>query len=92
MRLLIISHDVVGQRMAGPGIRAWELARVLAIHAEVTLLAPQPIDLTAPGVRTGHFAMGNSDALAEYLRQADVVWQTAFCSSRTRNWQMCANR
>lgn len=78
MRLLIISHDIVGQRMAGPGIRAWELARVLAIHAEVTLLAPQPVDLTAPGVRTGHFALGSSASLAEYLRQSDVILANGF--------------
>ncbi len=78
MRLLIISHDVVGQRMAGPGIRAWELARVLSLHAEVTLAAPQPIDLVAPGVRTGHFAMGDRASLAEYLRQADVILANGF--------------
>lgn len=78
VRLLIISHDVVGQRMAGPGIRAWELARVLALHAEVTLLAPQPVDLVAPGVRTGHFAMGDRALLAAYLRQTDVVLANGF--------------
>ncbi|MBO9336281.1 MAG: glycosyltransferase family 4 protein [Roseiflexus sp.] len=78
MRLLIISHDVVGQRMAGPGIRAWELARVLSLHAEVTLLATQPIDLAAPGVRTGHFVKGDSASLAEHLRWADVVLANGF--------------
>ncbi|MGB9750871.1 glycosyltransferase family 4 protein [Roseiflexus castenholzii] len=78
MRLVIISHDTVGQRMAGPGIRAWELARVLALHADVTLLAPQPIDLVAPGVRTGHFILGNSASLVEYLRQADVILANGF--------------
>ncbi len=38
--LLIISHDVVGAQMAGPGIRAVQLARVLARHLPVTLAAP----------------------------------------------------
>jgi glycosyltransferase involved in cell wall biosynthesis len=78
MRLLIISHDVVGQRMAGPGIRAWELARVLALHAEVTLLAPQPIDLAAPGIRIGRFVMGDSASLAEFVRQSDVILANGF--------------
>lgn len=73
MRLLIISHDVVGSLMAGPGIRYWELARALAPHAEVTLVAPRPIDLAAPGVRTGHFAWGDAASLAAHLRRADVV-------------------
>src|SRR6185503_14501838 len=44
LHLLIISHDVVGSRMAGPGIRCWEMARVLSAQQPVTLIAPQPID------------------------------------------------
>jgi glycosyltransferase involved in cell wall biosynthesis len=40
-RLLIISHDVVGANMAGPGIRYYHLARVLAQHAPTTLMAPE---------------------------------------------------
>ncbi|MFQ3633052.1 glycosyltransferase family 4 protein [Roseiflexus sp.] len=78
MHLLVISHDVVGQRMAGPGIRVWELARVLSFYAKVTLLAPQPIDLVAPDVRTDHFVMGNHASLTAYLRQADVILANGF--------------
>jgi glycosyltransferase involved in cell wall biosynthesis len=39
-RLLIISHDVVGANMAGPGIRYYHLARVLAKHVPTTLAMP----------------------------------------------------
>ena len=78
MRLLIISHDVVGQRMAGPGIRAWEMARALSSCAEITLIAPYPIDVTAPGIRTGRFTMGDTSSLAFYLDQADVVLANGF--------------
>lgn len=38
--LLILSPDVVGERMAGSGIRYWELAHVLAQDAAVTLAVP----------------------------------------------------
>ncbi len=38
--VLLISHDVVGPTMAGPGIRYYHLARVLAPHADVTLAIP----------------------------------------------------
>lgn len=78
MRLLIISPDVVGQRMAGPGIRAWEMARALSSCAEITLIAPYPVDVTAPGIRTGHFTMGDASSLAFYLDQADVVLANGF--------------
>ncbi len=78
IRLLIISHDVVGQRMAGPGIRAWEMARALSSCAAITLIAPYPIDLTAPGIRTGRFTQGDASSLACYLNQADVVLANGF--------------
>ncbi len=38
--LLIISDDVVGPRMAGPGIRAWEMARELGRHFKLALAIP----------------------------------------------------
>ena len=36
-RVLLISYDAVGEEMAGLGIRTFELARVLAGHADVTV-------------------------------------------------------
>jgi len=38
--IFVISDDVVGKKMAGPGIRAWELSRSLAGHFEVILGIP----------------------------------------------------
>ena len=40
--VLIISHDVVGDQMAGPGIRYHHLARVLAREFPVLLAVPEP--------------------------------------------------
>ena len=39
-RVLLISHDIVGKRMAGPGIRYFNLACVLAPHVQLTLAIP----------------------------------------------------
>jgi glycosyltransferase involved in cell wall biosynthesis len=39
-RVLVVSGDVVGPQMSGPGIRAWELSRQLARHNRVRLAAP----------------------------------------------------
>ncbi|HEX7152703.1 MAG TPA: glycosyltransferase [Thermoanaerobaculia bacterium] len=47
--------DVVGDRMAGPGIRAWNFARELAKHVDTTLIAgvaPQTEGLTPPNQRS----------------------------------------
>jgi len=38
--LLMLSPDLVGEQMAGPGVRYWELAHVLARHLPVTLAVP----------------------------------------------------
>lgn len=73
MRLLIISHDVVGTTMAGPGIRYWELAQALAAHAAVTLLAPRPVDIAAPGVTTASYTWGDAASLTPHLERADVA-------------------
>ncbi|HMO59397.1 MAG TPA: glycosyl transferase family 1 [Roseiflexaceae bacterium] len=72
-RLLIICHDAIGRRMAGPGIRAWETARILARQQPVTLIAPHAIDLEAAGLNLGTFVWGDAASLAPWLRAADVV-------------------
>lgn len=41
-RVLVVSPESVGESMAGPAIRAYELARALAPHCAVTLAAPGP--------------------------------------------------
>jgi glycosyltransferase involved in cell wall biosynthesis len=72
-RMLILSHDVIGTRMAGPGIRYWELARVLSDACAVTLAAPAPIDLAPQGFTTAHYTPGASHSLAALTAEADII-------------------
>ncbi len=76
MRLLIISHDRVGARMAGPGIRAWELARALARDSalDVTLAAPAPPDLAPQGFACAAFTLGDPASLAALTDRADAIF------------------
>jgi glycosyltransferase involved in cell wall biosynthesis len=78
-RLLIISHDVIGRRMAGVGIRYWELAGVLAADAEVTLAAPRPSDLQPNTFRIIDYVAGNADSLGRLCARADLVLANAYC-------------
>src|ERR1700720_1347797 len=39
LSVVVATPDVVGERMAGPGIRALHLARELALHTPTTLIA-----------------------------------------------------
>ncbi len=51
-KVLLISNDVIGMQMAGPGIRTWELAKLLATEHTVTLLTPTRTDLQHPRIST----------------------------------------
>jgi glycosyltransferase involved in cell wall biosynthesis len=78
-RILVVSAEPVGARMAGPAIRAYELARALAAHADVTLAAPAPSELpdTPPGgaaaPRLLQAGLADYDALLSAVRAHDVV-------------------
>ncbi|MDF1479149.1 glycosyltransferase [Leifsonia sp. H3M29-4] len=57
-RVLVITGDPLGARMAGPGIRSWNIARVLSSENEVVLMtttrlesvdAPFRVELVRPG-------------------------------------------
>ncbi|MGB8996766.1 MAG: glycosyltransferase, partial [Pseudonocardiaceae bacterium] len=47
-RILIITADAVSQRMAGPAIRAWNMAEVLSGEHDVRLISLNPHSLPAP--------------------------------------------
>lgn len=60
--------------MAGPGIRAWELARALSADADVTLAAPAPVDLDPQGFGCAAFALGDPASLAPLIARADAIF------------------
>lgn len=69
-RVLVVTNEVVGARMAGPAIRAVELCRLLAAEADVTLAVPQASDLVV-----GEFDIEAPSArrLDELAAEADVI-------------------
>lgn len=83
-RVLLISHDVIGKAMAGPGIRNYNLARVLGKETDLILAAVQPdetevtIDPATLGVqKVISYRHGNWADLAEAAAWAEVI----ICSS-----------
>jgi glycosyltransferase involved in cell wall biosynthesis len=71
--VLVVSAEPVGARMAGPAIRATELARALAGACDVTLSAPAPSTAIDPRVRLLKAGMVDVDALVAAAREHDVV-------------------
>ena len=69
-RVLVISNDVIGKQMAGPGIRTWELAKLLAIEHSVTLLVPSRTDLQDPRLT---IALATNESVARCANAHDVM-------------------
>jgi len=79
-RVLILSHDLVGPNMAGPGIRYWELARVLAQTCRVTLAAPLAAKVPSADWRVCPLTLDQPSEVSPLLVEADVVISSGFLS------------
>lgn len=72
-KVLLLTHDRIGPRMAGPAIRTFELGRGLAGLADVTVLSALPVaEIDAPEIAIRSFA-GNERLLRELVASADVL-------------------
>jgi glycosyltransferase involved in cell wall biosynthesis len=71
--ILIISHDVVGSRMAGPGIRYWQLAQVLSQHLRVILAAPDCIDLDTDLFELWRYDVEDWGSLAQVVDRSQAI-------------------
>jgi glycosyltransferase involved in cell wall biosynthesis len=71
--VLVVSAEPVAARMAGPAIRAAELARVLASECDVTLAAPAPSVAPDARLRLLEAGMADVEALARAAAEHDVV-------------------
>lgn len=69
-KALIVSGDVIGSRMAGPGIRCLEMAKALAQEHEVTLAVPDKPDTKYKGFKVVTF---RHEPTAAFMRQFEVA-------------------
>ncbi|HEX7103219.1 MAG TPA: glycosyltransferase family 4 protein [Nitrolancea sp.] len=77
-RILFIASDTIGPSMAGSGIRAWNLARVIGAQQPVTLATINDVSFTAPpGVTLHSYAAPDESArghtLAGLIASHDVI-------------------
>lgn len=72
-RVLIITGDPIGAKLAGPAIRAWNMAALLSKRHEVTLVSLTGVEAVDAPFRVVHVAPGDDRALAAIEREIDVV-------------------
>jgi GT2 family glycosyltransferase/glycosyltransferase involved in cell wall biosynthesis len=79
-RLLVLAYDPIGERMAGPAVRCWEIASALAKTVHVTVASTSEVERTAPGVEREH--LRDEEALADLAREADIIMLFGFDLAR----------
>ncbi|MDM7888841.1 glycosyltransferase family 4 protein [Curtobacterium sp. RHCJP20] len=79
-RVLLIVGEPISERLAGPAIRAWEIARALtARHHHVTIASSRSVSREGEGFRVVEFRADNAEALVD---ECDVVvFQGGFYNS-----------
>ena len=88
MRLVLISTDTVGARMAGPGIRYWELAHALAARHRVKLAAPgvdvtsESVEVLTLGEHNWRQLLGGADAVMCQVLTPGLVAAARRCGAR----------
>jgi len=73
LKISIISYDVIGKNMAGPGIRFYEFARVLSNYLDVTLLTPNKTDIDTEGFRARQYKENSYRSLQRYIKNSDMI-------------------
>ncbi|MPV37595.1 glycosyltransferase family 4 protein [Georgenia subflava] len=69
-RILVVTLDTLAERMAGPAIRAWEIASALAVEHQVRLVTFGSCDRPGQGFTTRHITVAD---FREEVDGADVV-------------------
>lgn len=72
-RVLIITGDPIGPKMAGPAIRAWHMATALATTHSVTLVSLAKVDAVDAPFRVVHVAPGDDRSMGALERETDII-------------------
>ena len=70
-RLLIVTPDFLGRRMAGIALRHWEFARALSKEFEVALASDEPADVEPEGFRV--VTSNGGEEFAALVAWSDVI-------------------
>jgi hypothetical protein len=73
-KVLVITGDPIGQKMAGPAIRSWNMADAMRQRAEVVLVSLAGVpDAEPEGFQLEHVRPGDERAMAKWENWADVI-------------------
>jgi glycosyltransferase involved in cell wall biosynthesis len=73
MRVLFVTNDYIGEKRAGPAIRAMELARVLSKSCDVTVASARPGQIASDGIQFIFNSVADLKPLRAAARSSDIV-------------------
>ncbi len=77
-QLLIISHDIITEKLAGPGMRYLEMARALSRDLDVILAIPGETSLLVPELRFALYRFEQPAEVYKLIEACDVVLISSF--------------
>lgn len=72
-RVLVITGDPIGRKVAGPAIRAWNMAQLLATSHEVTLLSLTGVEQMEVPFALAHVRPGDDRSFKKFEEWADII-------------------
>ncbi|HEY9307252.1 MAG TPA: glycosyltransferase family 4 protein [Microbacterium sp.] len=72
-RVLIITGDLIGERMAGPAIRVWNMAEALSAACDVRIVSWNRIERTSDRFDTVHVREADDRQMRDHEAWADVI-------------------
>ncbi|AXH35343.1 glycosyltransferase [Humibacter sp. BT305] len=72
-RILVVTGDTIGAKMAGPALRAWKISQALSAEHEVRLVTWQSATRTSSDFEVAHVDLQNERQMAVHERWADVI-------------------
>jgi glycosyltransferase involved in cell wall biosynthesis len=72
-RVLIITGDPIGKRMAGPAIRVWNMAEVLSEHCDVRVMSWMPVERSSSRFELVFVRETDDRSASEHEKWADVI-------------------
>jgi hypothetical protein len=77
-RILIITGDAIGEKMAGPGMRAWKIAEALSEHSDVRLVTWNVANRKSDEFEVLRVRMQDERGMAVQEEWADVIFFQGF--------------
>jgi len=73
-RVLVITGDALGAKMAGPGMRAWKIAEALSEHNDVRLVTWNVANRKTDRFEVSRVPLQHERAMREHEEWADVIF------------------